>query len=521
MTLPEPYYNSQKISFANQSVLERWPIILTQVLDDVSKTIKKLDPTLKEYQSKVEEGKEIISQISQLLDEMKNDHELVPLKTPSTHHTSSDNLFSDIKDYNNSLEELKKESKGKETITTWHTAPWLYSECYMYRRLALIFQATKEWTFFDYFADSKSSAFSSSKDGVIELALRYKDLSQQLAEAIEPSSSEDKNIILEELFNEFVDISLWGNATDLSLLTTISLEDIKKLQGAEVRRANEANILVNDTKQAWEAVAKPVSQKAQTEEQEKNRKRVDIVLDNAGFELYTDLVFSLFLLDSKLVNSVVLHPKSIPWFVSDVMPHDVGLIIRDLKNPTFFGGKELQSKERIALDYLAMKLESYYKPDTQEVQDGGIFVHTSLFWTTEFPFNSDLTPEGRGGGDKAWEDLIDSSLVVFKGDLNHRKLIGDLQWDRTTPFSAAVGLEGLVTETGKKQTLANSGIKFLTLRTVKADTLTGLSAGTEEKLNELWWQKQGQKGDKDIVERGWAYCGKWAVIEYSNGDYNI
>lgn len=99
-----------------------------------------------------------------------------------------------------------------------------------------------------------------------------------------------------------------------------------------------------------------------------------------------------------------------------------------------------------------MKLESYYKPDVQDVQDGGIFVHTSLFWTTEFPFNSDLTPEGRGCGDKAWEDLIDSSLVVFKGDLNHRKLIGDLQWDRTTPFSAAVGLEGLVTETGKENT---------------------------------------------------------------------
>lgn len=38
------------------------------------------------------------------------------------------------------------------------------------------------------------------------------------------------------LFKEFIDISLWGNATDLSLLAgNVTLEDIKSVQGAEVQ----------------------------------------------------------------------------------------------------------------------------------------------------------------------------------------------------------------------------------------------------------------------------------------------
>jgi hypothetical protein len=43
----------------------------------------------------------------------------------------------------------------------------------------------------------------------------------------------------------------------------------------------------------------------------------------AGFELYTDMIYADFLLShTPFFDEVVFHPKTIPWFVSDVLPVD-------------------------------------------------------------------------------------------------------------------------------------------------------------------------------------------------------
>lgn len=48
----------------------------------------------------------------------------------------------------------------------------------------------------------------------------------------------------------------------------------------------------------------------------------DIILDNAGYELFTDLCLADYLVTFKFVNTVRFHGKVIPWFISDVTTQD-------------------------------------------------------------------------------------------------------------------------------------------------------------------------------------------------------
>lgn len=79
-------------------------------------------------------------------------------------------------------------------------------------------------------------------------------------------------------------VCLWGNSTDLSLLINMTEEQIKALQstGGDHLAATEKNILGNDLGRLWDTVK---------ELREKTGGRIDFVLDNAGFELYCDMVY--------------------------------------------------------------------------------------------------------------------------------------------------------------------------------------------------------------------------------------
>jgi hypothetical protein len=67
-----------------------------------------------------------------------------------------------------------------------------------------------------------------------------------------------------------IEISLWGNATDLSLLATLKFEDLERLQGKKAILEQQKNIVVNDMEKVFEYF--DTLKGAQ----------IDIVLDNAG-----------------------------------------------------------------------------------------------------------------------------------------------------------------------------------------------------------------------------------------------
>lgn len=369
---------------------------------------------------------------------------------------------------------------------TWCDSPWLFTECYLYRRLACLFSQSTHWKAYDVFAEQKISTFRSSRSAVAELAARWNDLVRSREKVGSgASASSDQSEDEEALFREMCDICLWGNATDLSLLTSLSHDDIQKLQGAKARKESEKNILANDLPAVFALLKK-------AQDSKKESRRVDIVLDNAGFELFVDLLLAGYLLLTGLATTIVLHPKSIPWFVSDVTPNDFASLLGAMGDPqTFYASAKdhapLSQDELDSLQGLFASWSAYHA-------SGQLIIRPNRFWTHAGSFHRlpEVAPE-------LYEDLLESELVILKGDLNYRKLTGDAMWDPTTPFSTALGLIG-----------PGSGLRILALRTCKADVVVGLPPGEDERIRK-------ETGDEGGGVRKWAWSGKYAVVQFCDG----
>ena len=195
--------------------------------------------------------------------------------------------------------------------------------------------------------------------------------------------------------------------------------------------------------------------------------RVDIILDNAGFEVVTDLCLAEFLLSAKLATSIHFHGKAFPWFVSDVTQGDFD-----------FSQQHFMSCNSMAMDFFVKRWKS-------RLDDKSWTYQASEFWTMPFPY---CDMEKRNP--ILHKDLSSSSLLIFKGDLNYRKLTSDRSWVPSTPF---------------KESLQGFGpAPICSLRTLKADVVTGLKEGQAEEV---------QASDKD-----WMVNGNWAVISFCDTD---
>ncbi|KAG7005191.1 damage-control phosphatase [Physcia stellaris] len=477
-TKTPPYVTSDKTSFAYTSARTRWPVIVTGAIDDLHRTIVACDD-----EEKRQEGKTLVEGLAKLKYELQHDRQLTPLP---------DDGQPDIEGYNKELESLG--------AVKWSSVPWLYAECYLYRRISTLFTPSHFWKSYDVFARQKMATFRSSRPAVLELAAKYEELVLQLEkDKIGSKTAEELEEAEKILFMEMLEICLWGNATDLSLLTSLTYEDIQKLQGSKARKEAEKNILVNDLPATYQILKQ--AQKTKGNE----ARQVDIVLDNAGFELFVDLILAGYLLSAGLATCIVLHPKSIPWFVSDVLPRDFGALLNALADPqTFYSSpsdeesqagrkpEPLSESEVSNLHFLFQSWSGFHQEGQLSLRPNRFWTHAGSYW--RLPHTET----------RLYQDLKESELVVFKGDLNYRKLTGDAMWDLTTPFTTAIGPLG-----------PGSGVRVLALRTCKADVVVGLTVGITDDLQERL--RATDDGVDNSGARKWAWSGKWAVIQFSDG----
>ncbi|KIJ41034.1 hypothetical protein M422DRAFT_229841 [Sphaerobolus stellatus SS14] len=443
---PWPAYRGyHEYSFAHATMGHRLPTILGKAIDDAVTTLNTLSD-----EGEILDLADCIERMGELMVDLSENHKLRPI---------IDDGEGDVALWN---KEIAKYFQGKDFMN----APWLFAEAYKYRRLHECFSVSKHWRMYDVFARQKCDTFSRSQDAVFELSMRF-------AEPFKHSSNITQEERLERekfMFLELTQVCLWGNSTDLSLLINMTEEQLKSLQstGGEHLAATEKNILGNHMENLWET-AKDI-----------RGGRIDFVLDNAGFELYCDCVYADYLIQSGLASQIRFHGKRIPWFVSDVTKRDWEWLLNIMVYGQLFptaSEAELESLRR-----LGQRWKQYEK-------EGKWIYEQHPFWCTGYTF-WDLHSEAPD----LFLHLSKSDLVIFKGDLNHRKLTYDCAAPPNTAFDEAIG----------PMASAPGAPIVCSLRTIKSDVVVGLpNRAIADKLDE--------------AEPGWKISGKYAVVLLSEG----
>ena len=234
-----------------------------------------------------EEAKEIMAAFSRLRYELMTNKPLAKLE----------DQWEDVNLWNSTLEAHIKEH-GVEP--TYFDAPMLYTECYVYRAICSEFQKSDYFKKFDVFLQVKRDGLISS-DRATTLLMEY---TTKVAERIQQGKSSVK-----QEFVDYIEFNLWGNKCDLSLPIGETVADTFNL--LEDLKKQKSYILKNATEEVYQFFL--------TKKKKKPISRLDIVLDNAGFELIGDFCFIEMLYQTGLIDEkntlIKFHPKNCAWFV--------------------------------------------------------------------------------------------------------------------------------------------------------------------------------------------------------------
>jgi len=252
-------------------------------------------------------------------------------------------------------------------------------------------------------------------------------------------------------------IALWGNKMDLSLWPADAAQAGVDVFTGILEKAHE-NLLHDDS----DALADYCDQL-----RENGGGNVDIIVDNAGFELVTDLALAQHLVESGIASTVTFQLKSHPTFVSDAMEKDL------LETVEHY---EKLDSEKFPNSHGAGKVWRKF------LNEGKWVCTENNFWVQPFPMwkmPSDLRSDLQSR----------CNLAFVKGDANYRRLLGDRLWEYTAPFSEVVG--------------AYWPCPVCALRTLKAELGCGMDAEQVDRATKM--------------DDNWLVNGRFGVVQFSKG----
>lgn len=394
LTLPEPLRAAEVGTFTHTSVVERLPEIGQRML------------AANDFPAPVEDR----------LYTLLNGIPRAPVRHLADRHAP------DALDWGRWIEEVAGQN--------WLQVPWFFAENYFYRR---ILEAT------GYFVEGPLvgvDPFLVQKHRALEAAgERVEALAGQLAERIEAGWREDT-------FARLLSAALWGNQADLSLWPA---GDNAPADAPET--GTDDRVIVDDAGAVLAHMA-----------QRKGPVRIDILMDNAGVEMMTDLALADYLLTTGAASAVHLHLKMHPTFVSDAMPKDVRAAVGHL----LAGGGEVGA--------FGERLQAH-------LYEERLVLREDFFWNS---------PLGLWALPRTIQDEVKQAhLVISKGDAHYRRILGDRHWPFTTRFDA----------------VADYFLPpLLALRTCKSEVIVGL--------------EEGQALQLTARDEDWLTDGAWGVIQF-------
>ena len=326
---------------------------------------------------------------------------------------------------------------------TWLTAPWMVTEFYVYRRLIQAIGYWDEGTpgyMYDPFIKQKRTGLTSSVGSAEPMLARIPALPKD-AEGIKLASS----------------IALWGNKMDLSLWPA-DVDNANVDVFSEVLASASENLLHDDSDLLAAQCDKLRNQ---------GGGNVDIIVDNAGFELVTDLALAQYLVQSGIAKCVTFQLKSHPTFVSDALEKHLLQTVEHYANLDAAAFPNAQKSGALWREFLA-------KGQWKCVEDN-FWVQAFAMWDMTEPLRSEIAKH--------------CDLAFVKGDANYRRLLGDCVWDYTAPFEDVVG--------------CYFPCPVCALRTLKAEIGCGMDADQVERAKTL--------------DPNWMTNGRFGVVHYGKG----
>ena len=106
------------------------------------------------------------------------------------------------------------------------------------------------------------------------------------------------------------------------------------------------------------------------------------------------------------------------------MPHDIDWVLDEMCNGA------INDLKIVECNPILMKYGEKWK---KYIKSGTWSIHPDPFWTYPFDYSTMAQHD-----QQLYSILSEASLLIFKGDLNYRKLVGDLKWKPTDTFKDAL-----------------------------------------------------------------------------------